>query len=218
MKGIFQGMYIFFLFISLQTLAQPHYHYITYLPQKYDNKRHHLWPLIIYLHGSSACGEDLNKLRRYGLPFFTDHGMQIDAVAISPQCPTGKSWTSENWLDPFLREVIKKYRIDTCRIYLTGMSLGGFGTWELAIRYPQRFAAIAPMCGGGKPQLVCAIKNGAGSALKGSWARERSGTFCRNQCRTHDFYRGADQRRDRWIGRSRGSGRDSIPFDRNIIQ
>ena len=151
--------FISYLFITIRAIAQPHYHYITYLPQCYDSSKHKHWPLIIYLHGKSACGNDLSKVRRYGLPFFTDRGMQLNAIALSPQCPDGKNWGSEDWLNPFLKEVNRKYRVDTTRIYLTGMSLGGFGTWELAIRYPGRFAAIAPLCGGGKPQQVCAIKD-----------------------------------------------------------
>jgi len=143
----------------MQSWSQPHYHYLTYLPQKYDSTKHKQWPLIIYLHGKSACGNNLDKVRGYGLPFFTDRGMQLDAIALSPQCPSGNNWTTEDWLTPFLKEAFKKYRIDTCRIYLTGMSLGGFGTWDLAIKYPHRFAAIAPLCGGGKPQFVCALKD-----------------------------------------------------------
>lgn len=152
-------LFLLFLPVAFNAAAQPHYHYLSYLPQQYDDDRHKHWPLIIYLHGKSACGSNLDKVRRYGLPFFTDRGMQLDAIALSPQCPTGKNWTSEDWLTPFLKEVTHKYRIDTTRIYLTGMSLGGFGTWDLAIRYPHRFAAIAPLCGGGRPQLVCAIKD-----------------------------------------------------------
>jgi len=150
---------LFFLCLSISVKAQPHYHYLTYLPEKYKSNRHKKWPLIIYLHGSSACGRDLDKVRSYGLPFFTDRGMQLDAVAVSPQCPKGKNWTTDNWLDPFLKDVTEKYHIDTTRIYLTGMSLGGFGTWDLAIKYPHRFAAVVPLCGGGKPQFVCAIKD-----------------------------------------------------------
>ena len=159
MKRIYSFILLVFLVSASLVKAQPHYHYLTYLPQKYDSTRHKQWPLIIYLHGKSACGNDLSKVSRYGLPFFTERGMQLDAIAISPQCPSGNNWTSEDWLTPFLKEVFKKYRIDTTRIYLTGMSLGGFGTWDLAIKYPHRFAAIAPLCGGGKPQFACAIKD-----------------------------------------------------------
>jgi len=150
-----------FVYVGLfyQFRHSPHYHYLTYLPEKYDSTRNKKWPLIIYLHGKSACGNDLKKVSSYGLPFFTDHGMQLDAIAVSPQCPTGKNWTTDDWLLPFLEEVTQKYHIDTTRIYLTGMSLGGFGTWDLAIKYPHKFAAIVPLCGGGRPQTVCAIKD-----------------------------------------------------------
>lgn len=159
MKPKFHFCIIVFLFFFVQVWAQPHYHYLAYLPQQYDSVKHKQWPLVIYLHGKSACGKDLSKVSRYGLPFFMDRGMHIDAVAVAPQCPAGKNWTSEDWLTPFLKEVTKKYHIDTDRIYLTGMSLGGFGTWDLAIKYPHLFAAIVPLCGGGRPQMVCAIKD-----------------------------------------------------------
>lgn len=159
MKQKFHWLVIVFLFFFAQAWGQPHYHYLTYLPQQYDSTKHKRWPLVIYLHGKSACGNDLSKVSRYGLPFFMERGMHIDAVALAPQCPEGNNWTTEDWFTPFLKEVCKKYRIDTTRIYLTGMSLGGFGTWDLAIKYPRRFAAIAPLCGGGRPQQVCAIKD-----------------------------------------------------------
>jgi len=135
------------------------YKYLLYVPEDYDANRKKKWPMIIYLHGKSACGSDLNNLKRYGIPFFIDRGMQFKAIVVSPQCPSGKNWTSDNWLEPLLDEVAEKYHIDTCRIYLTGMSLGGFGVWDLTIRYPKKFAAVVPLCGGGRPQKVCAMKD-----------------------------------------------------------
>ena len=137
----------------------PHYKYLLYLPENYDSTREKKWPLIIYLHGKSASGSDLNNLKRYGIPFFIDRGMKFKAIVVSPQCPSGKDWTTENWFEPFYNEITWRYHIDTCRIYLTGMSMGGFGAWYLAIKYPHRFAAVVPLCGGGRPQLVCAMKN-----------------------------------------------------------
>ena len=68
-------------------------------------------------------------------------------MIVAPQCPQHIRWSTENWFDNFYDEVTRKYRIDTTRVYLTGPSLGGAGTWYLAIKYPGRFAAIAPMCG-----------------------------------------------------------------------
>ena len=147
---------------SHQTKAkhgQPEYKYLQYLPENFDSLKKTTFPLIIYLHGKSACGDDLSKLQKYGLPFFMDRGMKIKAIVVAPQCPFGKNWTQDSWFEPFYQELIHKYHIDTTRVYLTGMSLGGFGTWDLAILYPYRFAAIVPLCGGGRPDRVCAIKN-----------------------------------------------------------
>ncbi len=128
------------------------YNYLTYVPEEYDSTQSDLYPVIIYLHGRSVSGTNLNRVRSYGLPFFLDRGKKLNYIVVAPQCPWGKRWDSENWMDTLLIELNARYRIDNDRIYLTGMSLGGFGTWELANRYPNRFAAIAPMCGGGKTE------------------------------------------------------------------
>lgn len=149
-----------FLFLTSATwaaepennLKQVDYKYLTYLPDNYDSTKADLYPVIIYLHGRSASGTNLSSVRRYGLPFFLDRGKKLNYIVIAPQCPWGKNWASENWMDPMMQKLNKKYHVDNDRIYLTGMSLGGFGTWELANRYPNRFAAIAPMCGGGKTE------------------------------------------------------------------
>jgi predicted peptidase len=134
------------------------YKYLLYLPDKYKENKDKTWPLIIYLHGKSACGNNLDKVRRYGLPFFLDRDMKLDAVVAAPQCPMGKNWVTDNWFITFLDDIKEKYHIDENRIYLTGMSLGGFGTFSLAIKYPEIFAAISPFCGGGQPQTVSPIK------------------------------------------------------------
>jgi predicted peptidase len=139
--------------------SAPHYHYLIYTPDGYDSIQTKNWPLIIYLHGKSAGGSNLNKLKRYGIPFFIDRGMKFNAIVASPQCPSGKNWTTDKWFDPFYKELCSKYHIDSTRIYLTGMSMGGFGTWDLGIKFPNRFATLMPLCGGGKPQEVCAIKD-----------------------------------------------------------
>jgi predicted peptidase len=74
-------------------------------------------------------------------------GREFPFVIVAPQCPKHIRWSTENWFENFYEEVTSKYRIDTTRIYLTGLSLGGSGTWYLATKFPNRFAAIAPMCG-----------------------------------------------------------------------
>ena len=70
------------------------------------------------------------------MPKLIDEGKEYDFVVVSPQCPIGKYWTTENWFDSLYFDLKMKYRIDTNRIYATGISIGGFGAWELAMDYP----------------------------------------------------------------------------------
>lgn len=135
------------------------YPYLAYTPQGYNKNDKKEWPLIIYLHGSSCKGNNLEKLKKYGPPFYLERGMQVDAIVISPQCPSNKNWTVGTWFDSFYKELKNKYKIDPSRVYLTGMSLGGFGTWDLASRYPDIFAAIVPLCGGGRASMVENMKD-----------------------------------------------------------
>lgn len=128
------------------------YNYLTFLPENYDSLSSELLPVIFYLHGRSVSGTDINRIKRYGLPYFLDKGKKLDFIVVAPQCPWGKNWASENWFDTIYAEISEQHRIDPSRVYLTGMSLGGFGTWELANRYPHIFAAIAPLCGGAKDE------------------------------------------------------------------
>jgi len=123
------------------------YRYLTYLPQKYNLDSLLRWPLIIYLHGGSDRGTDLNKLYSSGIPDQIYRGRNFPFIVIAPQCPLSIRWETDNWFEPLFKEISEKYRIDSNRIYLTGYSLGGSGTWYLATKYPRRFAAIAPMSG-----------------------------------------------------------------------
>jgi len=135
------------------------YPYLAYLPDGYNKSNAKAWPLIIYLHGSSCKGNNLERLKKYGPPFYLERGMDVDAIVISPQCPSNKNWTAGAWFESFYKELKDKYNIDPSRVYLTGMSLGGFGTWDIASRYPEYFAAIMPLCGGGQTRMVETLKD-----------------------------------------------------------
>jgi pimeloyl-ACP methyl ester carboxylesterase len=124
-----------------------HYHYLSYLPKDYSADPVKKWPLIIYLHGGSDRGIDLNKLYASGIPDQIYRGREFPFIIISPQCPEHIRWSTDNWFENFIKEVTAKYRIDKNRVYLTGVSLGGSGTWYIAIKYPDKFAAIAPISG-----------------------------------------------------------------------
>lgn len=119
-----------------------------HIPEDYGKDTYKKWPVIFYLHGRHASGKNLESLERYGLPYYLSKGKKMDFIVVSPQCPWNKNWSSEDWFNPVYDEVAARLKVDDSRVYLIGMSMGGFGTWELAARMPDRFAAISPMCGG----------------------------------------------------------------------
>ena len=124
-------------------------------PKAEKNKKR---PLIVALHGAGERGNDTEKLFIHGLPKYIRAGRKISAVVIAPQCPAGYVW---NQLTEELKELIdfvcREYDIDLDRITMTGLSMGGYGTWEMGMSYPGFFAALAPICGGGiswRAQLI----------------------------------------------------------------
>jgi pimeloyl-ACP methyl ester carboxylesterase len=123
------------------------YPYLANLPRDYDKDTLKQWPLIIFLHGGSQRGNNLKRLYDAGIPDQIYRGRPFPFIIISPLCPLHLRWSTENWFESFWEDIIQKYRIDTTRVYTTGMSLGGNGTWYLATKYPERFAAIAPISG-----------------------------------------------------------------------
>ena len=123
------------------------YHYIAYTPKAYNNSETKKWPLIIYLHGGSSRGTDTTKLYSNGIPDQIWRGREFPFVIVAPQCPINQRWSTDNWFENFYKEITTKFRINTNKVYLTGVSLGGSGTWYLAMKYPEKFAAIAPLSG-----------------------------------------------------------------------
>ncbi len=122
--------------------------YLLYLPPDYDSQDE--WPLILFLHGRGERGSDLEAVAQEGLPKRIAAGDQFPFIVVAPQCPITSYWTEEvEALNALLDSVIAQHKVDSTRVYLTGLSMGGRGTWHLATRYPERFAAIAPICGGG---------------------------------------------------------------------
>jgi len=129
--------------------------YLLYLPEGYDKQQDKKWPLIVFLHGSGESGSDINMVKKHGPPkLLAAGGAELpvkDFVVVSPQCPAARRGWNTDHLNMLLDDILDKYRVDQDRVYLTGLSMGGFGTWSWAEHYPERFAAIAPMCGGGDP-------------------------------------------------------------------
>lgn len=122
--------------------------YLVFLPRAYSSRPRDRWPLILFLHGSGERGTDLKKLSNDGPAMMAHRDPDFPFIVVSPQCPED-DWWNNDVLISLLNEVQRKYRVDLTRVYLTGLSMGGYGTWALATEYPDRFAAIAPISGAG---------------------------------------------------------------------
>jgi predicted peptidase len=105
-------------------------------------------PILIFLHGKSLSGSDMNMVRKYGVIHEMDKGRVVPAIVIAPQVPAGKSWEPKKIME-VLRYVQSKYKTDTNRVYVAGMSLGGYGTLHFAGEYPEIVTAAVALCGGG---------------------------------------------------------------------
>jgi predicted peptidase len=124
------------------------YNYWLFLPKGYSDhgKR---WPLMLFLHGAGDAGTNLERVRILGPPKIVESQPDFPFILVSPQSPV-RSWDLDA-LNALLEDVIHRYHADKDRIYLTGASMGGSGTWALAAAHPEKFAAIAPVCGTGNP-------------------------------------------------------------------
>lgn len=131
--------------------------YLISLPPGYEAEGETRWPLVVFLHGAGERGGDLSKVAVHGPPKRVAEGEAFPFLLVSPQCPEGEWWTEQPVLE-LIDSLEEKYRIDPSRIYLTGLSMGGYGTWHFACLAPERFAAIAPVCGGGVPFKMRWIK------------------------------------------------------------
>jgi predicted peptidase len=139
--------------------------YQLFLPAEYGKEQGKKWPLILFLHGAGERGDDVGLVKKHGPPKLldgkTDSKTDSPAakfIVVSPQCPANKWWQPHEVI-ALLDEVSEKYAVDPDRVYLTGLNMGGFGTWEAASRYPERFSAIAPICGGGDPRRVRSLRD-----------------------------------------------------------
>jgi len=115
-------------------------------------------PLLLFLHGAGERGDDLSRMKKHGPPKMVETRKDFPFIVVSPQCPRGKWWEPTS-LVALVDEVVRKHPVDVDRIYLTGLSMGGYGSWALAAEHPEKFAAVAPICGGGDPDTAGRIKD-----------------------------------------------------------
>ena len=148
--------------------------YLLFTPKDYksDGKK---WPLMLFLHGLGECSkDDLSRVKIHGPPHLVDSRPDFPFVVVSPQATppagykegvaytseqiialAGPTWKAEELIQ-LVDHVAATMNIDRDRIYVTGLSMGGFGTWRLVAAYPDRFAAAVPICGGGEPEEMAA--------------------------------------------------------------
>jgi predicted peptidase len=141
--------------------AQADLDYLLYLPEDYAKSKKK-WPLILFLHGAGERGSDVQLVAKHGPPKLVAEGKQLPFIIVSPQCPQWEWWPNSMQLaalDGLLKKIVANYRVDKDRLYLTGLSMGGFGSWALATKYPTRFAAVAPVCGKGDPTKAKLLKD-----------------------------------------------------------
>ena len=141
------------------------YDYLLYLPEDYTPEES--WPLVLYLHGAGSRGNDIGMVN--GESFLNELGTlnHVPAIVVAPQAASGSIWDDQiSTLEAFLTAVEETYPVDSNRIYLTGFSMGGFGSWAWGLENPNRFAAIVPTAGGffaanPVPENICDLKDTA---------------------------------------------------------
>lgn len=137
-------------FVAGEVTVQGHrYPYQVFVPRDWSADR--AWPVVLFLHGSGERGSDNEAQLKQGLPpWLEKHGADFPAVVVAPQAPDNTVWSGEveKAAMAALEKSIGAYHGDRSRLYVTGLSMGGYGVWQVAADYPGMFAAAAPICGG----------------------------------------------------------------------
>lgn len=134
--------------------------YLLTLPEGYDPKGSKVWPLLVFLHGAGERGENLELLKKHGPPKLIAAGRKFEAIVACPQVTDGDKWNPHG-VKGLVDAIKKDHKVDASRVYLTGISMGGFGTFDTITEYPDVFAAAIPICGGAGVGVVKfgALKN-----------------------------------------------------------
>jgi predicted peptidase len=133
--------------------------YLLHVPDTYEKESPKKWPLILFMHGSGERGDNVERVAVHGIPKIAQTQTDFPFIVVSPQCPEDSHWGAElDALMVLLDEIVESHNVDTSMVYLTGLSMGGYGTWLLATIHPDKFAAIVPICGGGNPKRVEPLK------------------------------------------------------------
>jgi len=141
--------------LALENSSQSEVRYLLYLPE--TARKGEKTPLLVFLHGAGERGDNIERVKIHGPPKIVETGKSLPFIIVSPQCPKRARWQPEV-VGQLIDHIVATHPVDEDRIYLTGLSMGGYGTWATGSRYPERFAAIAPICGGGDPTKAWRLK------------------------------------------------------------
>jgi predicted peptidase len=137
---------------SGRAVSAARYAYLVITPANFKGRTVR-WPLIVFLHGGDQSGSDLNQVKLNGPPKYALAHPDFPFVVAAPLLPLGKLWEPAGVI-AVVKQVTARFRVDATRVYLTGLSTGGYGTWKTALAYPERFAAVAPVSGGGSTEIL----------------------------------------------------------------
>ena len=148
--------------LSFKTSDGTEVGYLLYLPKDYDTTGEKKVPVMLFLHGRGESNGPLSLVAKWGPPQLVEAGQDMPFLIVSPQCPKEDWWSSEvqlNRLTELMDEITSNYVVNEKKVYLTGLSMGGFGSWALSAMHPKKFAAVVPICGGGKVEFGEKIKD-----------------------------------------------------------
>jgi predicted peptidase len=121
--------------------------YYLYHPDNYFSDEDQEFGLLLFLHGGGESGQELKELKKHGPPKMMAEGYPFPFLVLAPQNPYEKQWWDVRAVNQLLDSIVENNRVDKKRIYLTGLSRGGGAAWEMAIQFPDKFAALAVVCG-----------------------------------------------------------------------